>query len=494
MHQRDDTYAHKAHMAIVTAIIVLGVLLRVYQIESELEVDELFSVKTVSSSWSHLIDASIKDRNHPPLHHVLLFFWIKAFGNSEISVRVVSVLASAVFLFVLHRVASRITTHSAALFVLLIGAISPFFVYYGQQARVYSLVTCFATLSFYFLMKSQEKPDSPRWKVLYGISCAALIYSQYMSVLIIGPQLFAIAAFKLHDKGKLIVYGLTGTLSILIWLYIVGVGVNPADVAITFWLSKPDWADLPSFYLQIFGLLPIAGTARILMIILALLLASILISWKNIRWAWILSMVFLIVFPVTTIWLISRYGPISVWAPRQLIGSAVAFICLVGVAIGLHRRWAGIALGSALVIWCVLALPDAFPEHTKTPWKMIVGLLDENADNYEIVAVDNWVADPLRFYSKRNNIFGWREWESRLGKTERVLFVCRPIRCDELKKFDGDYKATNVTQIKWKREKEAPSSTIQISYLEKLPPSNKRQQTNDSSVSRPGTRRQALAS
>jgi hypothetical protein len=286
-------------------------------------------------------------------------------------------------------------------------------------------------------------------------------------LLIIGPQLVAIAAFKLLDRGKLITYGLTGTLSILIWLCIVGVGVNPANVAITFWLSKPELADLPTFYLDIFGLLPITGTARILVIILALMLASILISWQNVRWAWIFSMVFLIVFPVATIWLISRYGPISVWAPRQLIGSAVAFICLIGVAIGLHRRWPAIILGMALLVWCVLTLPDAFPEHTKTPWRAIVRLLDENAADYEIVAVDGWVANPLRFYSRRNNIFDWNQWQSRLGKTDRVLFVCRPIRCEELKKFARDYRASNVTNIEWKRAKDTPSSTIQISFLEK---------------------------
>jgi mannosyltransferase len=172
----------KDYKLVALLIVLLGIFLRLYQIDYDFDVDELFTVNAVSGTFSHLIDVSIQDRNHPPLHNFVLFLWIKAFGNSEVSVRVVSVLASAVFLFFLHRVALRITTGFGALFVVLLGAISPFFVFYGQQARTYSLVTCFAILSVYLLMRSQEEPNAPRWKILYGISCAALVHSQYMGV------------------------------------------------------------------------------------------------------------------------------------------------------------------------------------------------------------------------------------------------------------------------------------------------------------------------
>lgn len=91
-------------------IIFLGVFLRLYQISYSLDGDEIFSVQTATGSFSHVIEASIQDRPHPPLHNILLYLWINAFGNSEISVRLLSVLASAVFLVVLYRLSLRLTS------------------------------------------------------------------------------------------------------------------------------------------------------------------------------------------------------------------------------------------------------------------------------------------------------------------------------------------------------------------------------------------------
>src|SRR5262245_55102824 len=108
-------------------IIFLGVCLRLYQIHYNLDGDEIFSVHAASGSFAHVIEVSIQDRPHPPLHYILLYVWIKAFGSSEISVRLLSVLVSVVFLVILYRLALRLTSGISTLFVILICAVSPFF-------------------------------------------------------------------------------------------------------------------------------------------------------------------------------------------------------------------------------------------------------------------------------------------------------------------------------------------------------------------------------
>jgi uncharacterized membrane protein len=110
-------------------ILIIGILLRLYQIDYNFDGDEIFSTKAASGSFSNMIEASIKDRPHPPLHNILLFFWIKVFGSSEVSVRMLSVLASLLFLLVLYRLALLLMPIWPALFVLSIGSLSPFFIY-----------------------------------------------------------------------------------------------------------------------------------------------------------------------------------------------------------------------------------------------------------------------------------------------------------------------------------------------------------------------------
>jgi len=81
------------HLA-VFIVVVVGILARLYDIHSNFDVDEIFSVKLATRSFSEVITGSLQDRTHPPLHNILLHFWLLVFGASEAAARSLSVLAS----------------------------------------------------------------------------------------------------------------------------------------------------------------------------------------------------------------------------------------------------------------------------------------------------------------------------------------------------------------------------------------------------------------
>ncbi len=481
--QKQPGPTRKAALLPFLLIILLAVLLRLYQIDYNLDGDEIASVHISTGSFSHVIDLSIQDRVHPPLYYILLAFWIKVFGSSEIPVRALSVLISVVFLAVLYRVVLRFTDEVTALFVVLICSLSPYFVFYGEQARPYSLVACFSTLSFYFLLKHFEQPDHKQWTILYGLSCMGLIYSQYMGLLILLPEFAVILISKVRGKYKLLSYGLAGTLSIVAWFEVMARTLTPAYLLKNErgqtgldWILKPTLIDLPAFYVGIFGRLPIEGKLKLILIALLLLVfaffvASILIRHKSVDLRLALTLIALSSFAPVAAWLISRFGPKSIWASRQLIGSAVFFVCLVGMGmtICLRRRWVGVVLGSVLLMWCIFTLPEAFPQHSRPPWRSMARTLSDKAGGEDVFGEEPWTVVPLRYYSRDNTIYDLSDRENQPDTADRIVFVCRPTRCEKLEKFTNVYRIRDKEVMSFGSAGGAqePSTIIDIYFLER---------------------------
>jgi uncharacterized membrane protein len=241
---------------------------------------------------SQLIHYSIVDRVHPPEYYLLLWLWIKILGNSETAVRLLSVLLGTIFLALLFGVMRRFATATMALFAILICAVSPFFVLYGGQVRPYSLIACLSLLSLYLLLRHREHPHAKRWGILYGLSCAGLIYSQFLGAFILLPEFVAILISRVPAKRRLFLYGAAGALSIALWLGIMAAALprnqlftNQKGQTGVDWILRPDLAALPAFYtVGIFGKPPVSRERRLFEFLLLLVVLLALASIVTKRW------------------------------------------------------------------------------------------------------------------------------------------------------------------------------------------------------------------
>ena len=79
----------------IWALTLIGLLLRVYGLNDEsLWLDEAISADVGMLPINELFDF-VKSRDvHPPLYYILLHYWILLFGNSEVALRLPSVLFS----------------------------------------------------------------------------------------------------------------------------------------------------------------------------------------------------------------------------------------------------------------------------------------------------------------------------------------------------------------------------------------------------------------
>ena len=71
----------------------------------------------------------------------LLHYWVRLFGTTEGAVRGLSVLTGVLVVAGTYRLARRLLSGRGALLAGLFAALSPFQVYYSQEARMYIQAT-----------------------------------------------------------------------------------------------------------------------------------------------------------------------------------------------------------------------------------------------------------------------------------------------------------------------------------------------------------------
>jgi hypothetical protein len=173
-------------------------------------------------------------------------------------------------------------------------------------------------------------------------------------------------------------------------------------------------------------------------------------------------------FAPFAVFLLSVYGPVSLWADRQLIGPGVLFIVLVGLGLSVHRYWPRMMLISTLSLWCLLSLPLTLPDrYEREPWRHIVTLMDQLCSGCDFVVAQepHELIRPLAYYSDYR-VYGWSEYRNHSVRAERIGFVCRPILCDELNQIQSEYEILQTESINWSRVR-SPSKVVQIVVLQR---------------------------
>lgn len=454
----------------VAAVLMLvgGMLLRLYQVDYNLDLDEVFSVEAARGTLAQTVSVALHDV-HPPLYYLLLHAWIKMFGTSELSVRTLSILAALLFLLTTWRLASRLLPAWLAGFVLFVCATSPLFVYYGQQARPYAFIAVFSTLSLFLLLRAHDCPSSHTRSLLYGLCCAALMYTQYLAVLLLVPQFISLLLSSPRRHARTLVYGFAGTALVGPWALATGPHLLAGNSEGIGWITRPTLLDLWDFYIGIFGWLPIRHAGTVLIVLTGIALSSLILTSGRAGWSRLILVASVAALPPVVLFVVSSYATASLWGTRQLIGSAGFAVLLLGLGLSLHRRWVALPIAVALALWSVINVPDAFPEHSKPPWRALASGLNENCAECGIVVFELWAYRPLAYYSDKQVSY-WRDYKKTASKGRRVALVFRPLSRSELSELEAGYRTVSERSIRWTRSRPDADNTITVRLLEPRAP------------------------
>lgn len=171
---------------------LLALTLRLYRLGAQsLWYDEGVSVYLARMSLPQLTVWTAEDIQ-PPLYYYLLHFWLPLFGqsSSEFVVRFPSLFFGVLTVPLLYGVGRHLFSATAGLLAAFLAAISPLYLWYSQEARMYTMLTFLCLLSSYLLLKALERkapPYLPLWLAFAAANVAAA-YTHYFAGFVMAFQ------------------------------------------------------------------------------------------------------------------------------------------------------------------------------------------------------------------------------------------------------------------------------------------------------------------
>lgn len=171
-------------------------------------------------------DAHIRgDIGNSPAYYLLIHFWIRLFGLSDFSVRLLSVVFSVATVWLLYRFTVRhLGSEKLALAAASLATIEPFFIAYSHQARNYSMsffFTLLATHLFLNIVRTHASERRTGQYLAYGGAALACLLCHYLTfTVLLAHGLYVLAFVK---PGR-------------IWLGLAG-AVGLAGVGMALWMT-----------------------------------------------------------------------------------------------------------------------------------------------------------------------------------------------------------------------------------------------------------------
>jgi predicted membrane-bound mannosyltransferase len=136
--------------------------------------DEAVSVFLLRRPFGGMLH-HVASESTPPLYYVLGWPWIRLFGSSEIALRSLSALIGTAMVPVAYAAAlSLLRRRHAALAVAALVTVSPFLVYYSQEARPYALAALLSAVALLLFSRVLDEPSSARIWAWAGVSVLAI--------------------------------------------------------------------------------------------------------------------------------------------------------------------------------------------------------------------------------------------------------------------------------------------------------------------------------
>ncbi len=318
------------------------------------------------------------DASRAPLHPLILQGWVRLFGPSEFSARLLSALAGVLTVGAVYALGRRLFDRRTALLASWLVAISPLLVIYSRETRMYALLVLLTTVGWLLLRKARDEGGLGDWSAL-AVVLVAMIACHPLALLMLPAMgmavLLDVRGFRARWRGWL------GVLVVLV------VAVGP-------WIGRffdhePEYVVGREFLkLKYLIGMPIAFTGGN-SIVLAGCLGLIGFGMIGRRWREFLARPFLprsggegvdrsaslllLLWLATAPLLLFGYASLRqpIFGPsRYTIFTAPAYLILLAAGLARLSKWPRWGLVSGLsALMIVTSVRDALETHPKADWR-----------------------------------------------------------------------------------------------------------------------------
>lgn len=345
-----DWLGHKKQLegVLLLAIIWLAFTLRITCLDCQsIWYDEGLSIYYAQGTLDETINR-VSQSEHPPLHPLLLHGWIRLSGDSEFSVRMLSVWWSTLAIAGIYHLGKRVSGQTTGAIAGLLMAVSPFAIWYAQETRGYALALTLcigavdAALDLFPTQTPGLRQMHPGWKQVTLYACLAIgalythLYSGFILLALnLSFLVWWIGAAGPHKKrsvGRWIVAQVIVLLALCIWMPVVFAQFNANA---TYWHGAIYWKEIVAQTLNAFSVgESLQGTwAKVAAWSLSILacLGTFSLYWRKddrpvsaLLWLWVLV-------PTLVVIVITFNRP--KFSPRYLMNALPAFLLLASLGI-----------------------------------------------------------------------------------------------------------------------------------------------------------------
>ncbi len=217
---RDSTADWRARGAWIT-LTLLACALRAWGLVAQ----SLWSDEDISLDRAQLPLGELLARlpvEHAPGYFVLLRGWTHLAGEGDLALRFPSLVGGVLAVALGAYVASRLVGRRAGLVVGLLLAVNPFLVWYGQEARMYTLLAATSLGALACVLRAESAQRPGRWWLAAGALTALTVYTHYYGALLV-LTLVAWGLLDLARRGRAtakgwLMAGATAFILFLPWL------------------------------------------------------------------------------------------------------------------------------------------------------------------------------------------------------------------------------------------------------------------------------------
>lgn len=237
-----------SYKLLFTLILILTFILRLIAIDSlsGLTYDELFFWNIViNNDYIGIIKELINSDYHPPLYLFTLKFWITLFGDSDITLHLLSVLYSSLCAWVVYLIGKSYKNKQFGLFLMLAYTVSFVFIQEAQTVRFYQLSLFLAFLSILFTVKILQKQKT-KYYIALAIVNILLLYTQTTGLIFIGVEALLLLLFHIqYYKHYLKIYLKTCAYSLIALIpQILMFAIQYIHSKQTFWHNPWEWSGI----------------------------------------------------------------------------------------------------------------------------------------------------------------------------------------------------------------------------------------------------------
>lgn len=394
------------YIQILVGIVILGLALRFYHLDfNSLWLDEAATYANINSTNIFTVLTNVYNDHHAPLFFVCV--WLVHFiGSTEFWLRLPSLVAGTGTIFVIYFLGKEVVNEKVGIIAALLLALSPYHIYYSQEARMYAVAVFFVTLAFYLFFKASKSTDNRYW-ILMWLSCVAAFYTHFYTGFITIPLVVGYCLLVRKDNPNLKFIGnipkgfkefvAGGILAIILVLPILNSFFSQSkfllDKTITWGLNAwmIPFATLSSFSFQ---------NEMIGAIFLLLAGLGFWVTYKKSSYtAWILFVFLFIPFLFSII--MSKSIPFNVRYHMYLLP---LFLVIISIAIERlthlsENHTVTIAAVFLIFLCALITLPPYYSQISKEDWRGFTSRLSQTTSPGDtVVLVPSYMSLPFNYY------------------------------------------------------------------------------------------------